>query len=115
MEKISLMFFLFFMFFIRWFLDPVRSWLIVFGGDRGDDTIAGGLGADIFHSFGDAGIDRVTDFNPAEGDRVLLDAGTVYPVSQSGADVVIAMTGGGQMILAGVQQSALAGDWIFGA
>ncbi len=88
------------------------DWL---SGDRDADTLTGGSGADIFHSFGDAGIDRVTDFNRAEGDRVLLDPGTVYTVSQSGADVVVAMTGGGQVILVGVQQSTLTGDWIFGA
>lgn len=88
------------------------DWL---SGDRGDDTVTGGTGADLFHTFGDAGVDRVTDFNLAEGDRVLLDPGTVYTVAQSGADVVIDMTGGGRMVLVGVSMASLTGDWIFGA
>jgi len=88
------------------------DWL---SGDKGDDTISGGSGADIFHTFGDAGIDRVLDFSRAEGDRVQLDPGTAYTVSQVGADVVIDMTGGGQMILVGVSMSSLTEGWIFGA
>ena len=84
-------------------------------GDKGSDTMTGGAGADIFHSFGDAGLDRVTDFSLAQGDRVQLDPGTQYTVSQSGADTVINMTGGGQMILVGVQMSSLTAGWIFGA
>ena len=84
-------------------------------GDKGDDTMTGGAGADVFHTFGDAGIDRVTDFRLSEGDRVQLAPGTVYTLSQSGADTVINMTGGGQMILVGVQSSTLTGNWIFGA
>lgn len=84
-------------------------------GDKDNDTITGGDGADIFHTFGDAGIDRVTDFNLAQGDRVLLDPGTQYSVSQVGADTVISMTGGGQMILVGVAMSSLTGNWVFGA
>jgi Ca2+-binding RTX toxin-like protein len=84
-------------------------------GDLGNDTITGGAGADIFHTFGTAGLDRVTDFNLSEGDRVMVDPGTVYTVSQSGADTVINMTGGGQMVLVGVQMASLTGAWIFGA
>ena len=84
-------------------------------GDKGDDTMSGGAGADTFNTFGDAGIDRVIDFNLAEGDRVQLAPGTIFTLSQVGADTVINMTGGGQMTLVGVQMSSLTGNWIFGA
>jgi len=82
-------------------------------GDRGDDTVSGGAGPDIFHGSQDAGIDKVLDFNAAEGDRVMLDPGTSFTVTQVGADTVIDMGGGNQMILVGVQASFLTGDWLF--
>lgn len=84
-------------------------------GDKGDDTMSGGAGADLFHTFGDASIDRVLDFNFAEGDRVQVDPGTQFAVSQVGADTVVSMIGGGQMILVGVSMNTLTGAWIFGA
>ena len=55
------------------------------------------------------------DFHISEGDRVMLDPGTTYTVSQMGADTVIDMGGGHQMILVGVQMSSLPDGWIFGA
>ena len=84
-------------------------------GDRGNDTIAGGAGADLFHGSQDAGIDRVVDFRASDGDRVFLDPGTTYTVSQVGADTVVDMGGGHQMILVGVTMSSLPAGWIFGA
>lgn len=81
-------------------------------GDRGNDTVTGGAGADTFHIFAGAGIDRVTDFNRAEGDKVLVFTGQTYTVAQSGSDVVIDLGGGTQMILVGVQQSSLSDGWI---
>lgn len=84
-------------------------------GDRGDDTESGGAGADIFHTSQDAGIDRVLDFNLAEGDRVMLDPGTTYALAQAGADTVITMGPGHQMILVGVDLATLTSGWIFGA
>ncbi len=84
-------------------------------GDRGNDTISGGAGADLFHGSQDAGIDRVIDFSLAQGDRVQLDPGTTFSLAQVGADTVIDMGGGNQMILVGVQLSTLTPGWIFGA
>jgi serralysin len=57
----------------------------------------------------------VLDFNLAEGDRVQLAPGTTYSLAQVGADTVISMTGGGQLVLVGVAMSSLTGGWIFGA
>lgn len=79
-------------------------------GDRGSDTLTGGAGADRFYTFAGAGLDRVTDFNRAEGDRVLVTG--AYTVSQTGSDVTIDLGSGTTMVLAGVQQSSLTGDWI---
>ncbi|WP_372785147.1 calcium-binding protein [Phenylobacterium sp.] len=83
-------------------------------GDRGNDTESGGAGADLFHGSQDAGIDRVLDFHLSEGDRVMLDPGTTYTVTQVGADTVIDMgTPGNQMILVGVTMSTLPPGTIF--
>jgi serralysin len=82
-------------------------------GDRGDDTISGGAGSDLFNTFGDAGIDRVLDFNRAEGDRVKVEPGFTYTTAQVWADTVISITGGAQMVLVNVQLSSLTGDWLF--
>jgi Ca2+-binding RTX toxin-like protein len=87
-----------------------NDWL---SGDRGNDTITGGAGADTFHTFAGAGIDRVTDFHVSEGDKVQVDAGTTYTVSQVGADTVIDMRNGDQMVLVGVQMTTLPTGWIF--
>ncbi|RAK59444.1 hypothetical protein DJ021_06300 [Phenylobacterium hankyongense] len=89
-----------------------NDWL---SGDRGNDTLTGGPGADIFHSFAAAGLDRVLDFSLAEGDRVQLDPGTAYALAQVGADTVIDMGGGNQMVLAGVALASLPAGWIFEA
>jgi len=82
-------------------------------GDRGNDSEVGGAGADIFHSFSGAGIDKVFDFNAGDGDRVMLDPGTTFAVSQVGQDTVIDMGNGDQVILVGVLASTLPPGTIF--
>ena len=82
-------------------------------GDLGQDTASGGGGADIFRTFAGAGKMIVSDFHASEGDRVLVDAGATYAVSQQGADTVIDVTGGGEIVLQNVQASQLASSWIF--
>ena len=56
----------------------------------------------------------IGDFNSAEGDRIQLDPGTHFVVSQVGADTVIDLGNGDRMILANVQLSTLPPGWIFG-
>lgn len=89
--------------------DGGDDWL---SGDRGDDTIWGGGGGDSFHIWGASGLDKIMDFNRAEGDRVLVSEGATYSFAQVGADVVIAISGGAQMVLAGVSTTALTDGWI---
>jgi Ca2+-binding RTX toxin-like protein len=82
-------------------------------GDLGNDTLTGGSGADIFHSFSGAGIDRITDFNRAEGDYLLLDHGTTFATAQVGADTVVTLgPAGDQVTLVGVSLSSLSGGWV---
>jgi beta-glucanase (GH16 family) len=82
-------------------------------GDLGSDTLTGGAGADTFHTFATAGMDRVTDFSIAQGDRVQVDLGSTYSLSQQGSDTVIDFGGGNEMVLVGVQLSTLPSGWIF--
>ena len=81
-------------------------------GDRGNDTISGGAGADLFYSFAGAGIDRITDFSYAEGDRLKLEGSPSRTITQVGADVIVDMGNGDQVILVGVSLASLGSGWI---
>lgn len=81
-------------------------------GDRGDDTISGGQGADVFHSFSGAGLDRIIDFNAAEGDRLILDGAPSYSLRQEGSDTVVDLGGADRVVLVGVSLSGLPAGWI---
>ncbi|WP_165842767.1 calcium-binding protein [Phenylobacterium deserti] len=81
-------------------------------GDRGADTLTGGTGADVFNTFVGAGLDRVTDFSFAEGDRVHIEAGASYSVRQVGVDTVVDLGGGDQLILERVDAASLPAGFI---
>jgi Ca2+-binding RTX toxin-like protein len=80
-------------------------------GDLGNDTLTGGAGADGFFIAVGGGNDRVTDFNSAQGDRVLLNANVAYNLHQVGSDMVIDLNGA-SLTLVGVSQAALGNDWL---
>jgi Ca2+-binding RTX toxin-like protein len=82
-------------------------------GDRGNDTLEGGSGADLFHVFGQSDRDVVVDFTAAEGDQVMVLAGSVYTVAQVGADLTITIDASAVMVLQNVQLSTLPAGWIF--
>jgi Ca2+-binding RTX toxin-like protein len=81
-------------------------------GDRGFDVLYGGRGADTFHFFPGSELDRVHDFNAAEGDRVNVQLGTLYTVQQVGSDVLIRVGLVDQMVLVNVQLSSLPVGWL---
>lgn len=80
-------------------------------GDRGSDTISGGGGGDLFYVSAGTGFDRITDFSYGEGDRVRID-GAGWSLQQSGADTLVTLTSGDQVILVGLNSGGLPGDWI---
>lgn len=82
-------------------------------GDRGSDTLEGGSGADLFHVFGQSDMDLVLDFSAAEGDQVMVSAGSFYTIEQDGADVVITVDAAAVMVLQDVQLATLPSGWIF--
>jgi len=83
------------------------GWL---SGDRGDDTLSGGLGADVFHSSAGGDRDVILDFSAAEGDRLQLDPNTRRVIRQVGADVV--ELDQGAVVLRAVSLAALPPSWV---
>lgn len=81
-------------------------------GDRGNDILTGGAGADRFHIFTGSGVDRVTDFSSASGDRVRIDGGAPYTVSFVGGDATINIGNGDMLILNGVSSADILGNWL---
>lgn len=81
-------------------------------GDRGDDTVTGGLGADTFHAFVGGGLDQITDFNYAQGDRLVLDFAPPYTVSQVGSDTVVDLGGTDRVVLVNTTLANLPAGWI---
>jgi serralysin len=92
----------------RLFGDEGDDWL---SGDLGADVVTGGAGADRFLFRPGSGGDWIIDFSSAEGDRVLLAAGTPYGIVSVAGEAVIDLGNGDLLGLSGVAPGAL-GDWL---
>lgn len=79
-------------------------------GDLGNDVLTGEGGADRFYFAAGGGADIITDFDTAEGDKLVLKAGTVYNTSVSGGSTIVGLGGGDTITLQGVTLSG--SDWI---
>jgi len=79
-------------------------------GDLGVNTVTGGAGADTFHAT--AGTEIVTDFSASQHDRVQVDPGVVYQLSQADADVHVDLSNGGHVILRNIQLAGLTTGWL---
>ena len=79
-------------------------------GDLGDDLLFGGAGADTFAFGTNAGRDWVGDFNGAQGDRILIAPSLTYTLSTFQGQVVIVLSDGSVIGLAGV--GAFDTSWI---
>lgn len=78
----------------------------LFGG-AGNDVLEGGSGADRYVFEANSGIDLVRGFSQAEGDRISLQGQTYALVTRSDGAAQLNLSGGGQIILAGVVARAV--------
>ena len=83
----------------------------VISGDLGDDMLFGGKGADRFLFGPGGGADRIGDFNAAEGDRIVLPAGTAYTILTVQGEAVIDLGHGDSIVLSGVAPTQM-GAWL---
>jgi Ca2+-binding RTX toxin-like protein len=81
-------------------------------GDRGNDILYGGFGADRFGLAVGGGQDWVADFHAVEGDHVVLPTGAQYTVANYQGQVLITLSSGDSIGLAGVAFATFSGDWI---
>jgi hypothetical protein len=86
----------------------------ILSGDRGTDTLSGGAGADTFLVFAGSGVERIEDFDAAEGDRLMIEGGLGYSVLQLGPNVAV-QADDVLILLVGADMSALAPGWIVAA
>lgn len=80
-------------------------------GGAGDDTLWGGTGADTFAFIAGSGDDVLVDFNPGEGDRIDLNGQTYTTTTDGAGDLVLLLSGGGQIILSGVSPGSVQDGW----
>lgn len=84
----------------------------ILNGGAGRDIVTGGAGADRFDLVRGTGRDVITDFNPADGDRIGLAAGNAWTVT-TGSDgfAAVSIDIGDQLSLTGVLASQVDASW----
>ncbi|MGF7175834.1 Ca2+-binding RTX toxin-like protein [Azospirillum doebereinerae] len=81
-------------------------------GGLGNDVLTGGSGADLFAFASGDGLDTITDFDAAQGDRIGLAAGQAYSVDiNASGDAVIVYGTSDIVTLVGIQPAAVSSAW----
>lgn len=80
-------------------------------GNEGNDTLTGGEGADRYVFIAGDGADRVLGFSATDGDRLDLQGQTYTLGSASNGDVVLTLSGGGTITLAGITANQVTAEY----
>lgn len=81
-------------------------------GDRGNDRLTGGDGADRFGFASGSGVDRISDFNYAAGDRIQLGAGMRHRVtSDSRGFAVVDLGHDDRVTLENIRRDQVNNSW----
>ncbi|MBK1839465.1 PD40 domain-containing protein [Azospirillum sp. YIM B02556] len=80
-------------------------------GGAGSDTLTGGAGADLFVFGARSGIDVITDFDGAGGDRLRIGAGQAWTVESLGADALVRFSPSDGVQLAGIRADQVSAGW----
>ena len=79
-------------------------------GDLGNDTLAGGAGADRFVLGAAGGQDVIEDFDFVAGDRVQVAAGTHFTLGSAGGNGAVMLDDGTSIQLVGVAAGSMTAD-----
>lgn len=82
-------------------------------GNRNADVLVGGTGNDVFYASANSGHDVVLDFTLGE-DRIAIDGGAEYSVTDSPGGLVMDIDGGARLTLVGVDTAKVqSSEWLF--
>lgn len=71
-------------------------------GDGGNDKLTGGNGADTYGFAASSGVDLITGFSQAEGDRLALNGQSYVTGADDQGNLTLTLSGGGAVTLQGV-------------